>query len=87
MRAGDAPFGDTTRAPRFGAGLGLLAAIPPRSKRLYRLDLAFPLSPDPHAKWEVRVSSNDATRAFLREPGDVRRSRSRSVSAGVFNWP
>jgi hypothetical protein len=88
MRAGDAPFGVTTRTPRFGAGIGLLAAVPPRSKRLYRLELAFPLSPDAHAKrFEVRVTSSDETRDFLREPGDVRRSRGRTVPASVFNWP
>ena len=88
MRAGDAPFGVNTGSPRFGAGIGLLAAIPPRSKRLYRMDLAFPLSPDAHAKrFELRISSGDETRDFLREPGDVRRSRSRTVPASVFTWP
>lgn len=84
--AGDAPFGiDAT--PHFGAGLGLLAALPPRSKRLWRVDVAFPLTADPDAKWEVRLSSRDRTRSFFRDPDDVRRARERSVPAGVFNWP
>ncbi|HET7456976.1 MAG TPA: hypothetical protein VFJ74_04915 [Gemmatimonadaceae bacterium] len=87
MWAGDAPFGTTTRTPKFGAGIGLLASVPPRSKRLYRLDVAFPLSPDGHAKWEVRLSSSDNTHDFLRQPNDVQRSRGRTVPVSVFSWP
>ena len=84
--AGDVPFG-TTIGPRVGVGAGLLLAVPPQSRRLWRLDVAFPIGPDPHAKWEIRLSSNDLTRLFWREPDDVRRNRSRSLPASVFSWP
>ena len=65
-----------------------LAAIPPGSKRTWRLDLAFPLSPDGHARWEVRFSSMSAIRSHVeREPSDLRFSRERVVPASVFSWP
>ena len=84
--AGDAPFGVDT-PEKFGVGLGLLAAVPPRSKRLWRLDIAVPVSPDRHAGWELRLSSRDRTRYFWHEPGDVGRNRERSVPASIFSWP
>lgn len=84
--AGDVPFGSDTPI-RFGAGVGILAAVPPRAKRLWRIDLAFPLSDDPHAQWEIRFSSRDHSRVFWREPVDVRRNREGSVRFSVFNWP
>jgi hypothetical protein len=84
--AGDAPFGVDTKV-KFGAGVGLLAAIPPRSKRTWRLDVAFPLSDDPHAKWELRVSSRDATRVFWREPDDMQRGREASIRSSIFAIP
>ncbi len=84
--AGDVPFGAST-GPRVGAGAGLLVAIPPQSRHLWRLDVAFPIGPDADAKWEIRVSSQDLTRVFWREPRDVQRNRSRSLPASVFRWP
>jgi hypothetical protein len=84
--AGDAPFGVDAR-PHVGAGIGLLAAVPPRSKRLWRLDFARALTADPDARWEVRLTSGDFTRAFWRDPADVRRVRERTVPQSVFNWP
>lgn len=84
--AGDAPFGVDTRW-KYGAGFGLLVAVPPRSKRLYRVDIAYPLSPDPHARLEIKLTTSDLTRQFWREPGDVRRSRESTVPASIFNWP
>ena len=86
--AGDAPLGVDTR-PHAGAGISLLAAVPPRSKRLWRIDVAFPITrPDPDVgSWELRISSRDRTRTFFREPNDVRGARERSVPVSVFNWP
>ena len=86
--AGDAPLGVDTR-PHAGVGIGLLAAVPPRSKRLWRIDVAFPVAGnDPDVgTWELRISSRDRTRSFYREPSDVRSARERSVPASVFNWP
>ena len=82
---GDAPYGIDTPM-RYAVGVSLLAAIPPRSKRTWRLDLAVPTGGDPNSRWEVRVTHSVAGRDW-REPGDVSRSRERSVPASVFSWP
>ena len=58
-----------------------------RSKRLFRLELGYPLSNDPHAKFEIRISVADLTRVFWDEPADVRRSRESTVPSSIFNWP
>jgi hypothetical protein len=83
--AGDAPFGVTTRA-KVGVGVGLLAAFPPQSQRLWRLDVAVPASPDPNAHWEVRLTGL-WTRRFWREPDDVARGRSGAAPSTIFTWP
>ena len=82
---GDAPYGVDTPV-RYGAGISLLAAAPPRSKRTWRLDLARPIGGDRSSKWEMRITHTVAGRDW-REPGDASRSRERSVPASVFNWP
>jgi len=84
--AGDAAFGVNTPV-RMGAGISLLAAVPPRSKRLFRLEVGYPLSNDPHAKLEIRITATDLTRLFWDEPGDVKRSRESTVPSSIFNWP
>lgn len=84
--AGDAPLGVTTPV-RSSMGVSLLAAVPPRSQRLWRLDVAFPVSAEGNGKWELRVSSRNLTRMFWREPGDVAVSRERSIPTSIFNWP
>jgi len=86
MWAGDAPFGVDTPV-RASLGAGLLAAVPARSKRLWRLDVVFPVQRDDHAKWELRLTSRNFTRSFWEEPGDVLRGRSRSVPSSIFTWP
>jgi hypothetical protein len=83
--AGDAPFGVTSPA-KVGIGVGLLAAFPPESQRLWRLDVAVPVSPDPHARWEVRLTGV-WTRRFWREPDDVARGRSGAAPSTIFTWP
>jgi len=84
--AGDAPLGVTTPL-RKTAGFSLQAAVPPRSQRLWRLDFAFPLSHGGNGKWEVRLTSQNLTRMFWKEPGDVAVSRERSIPTSIFNWP
>jgi hypothetical protein len=86
MWAGDVPFGVDTKI-RYGVGAGILAHLPARSRRLWRVDVALPLSADQHAGWEVRLSSSNFTRIFWREPRDVARSRERFVPSSIFNWP
>lgn len=83
--AGDAPFGVTTGV-KASVGVSLLAAVPPRSRRTLRIDIARPLN-DPHGRFEVRVTTHDFTRWFWREPGDLQVARERSVPNSVYNWP
>jgi hypothetical protein len=86
VKAGEAPFG-TDSGLRVGVGVGLLAAFPPESQRLWRVDLATPVgSSDPHAGWEVRLSSA-GTRHFWREPDDLARGRAGAAPSTIFGWP
>lgn len=86
MWAGDAPFGVDTKI-KTGLGVSFLTAIPRESQRLWRIDLAFPVSSDPDARFEIRLGSSNLSRTGWREPADVRRSREQTVPEGVFNWP
>jgi hypothetical protein len=83
--AGDAPFGVDSRL-KVGVGVGLLAAIPPQSRQLWRLDVAVPVSADAHARWEVRLTATRA-RDFWREPNDVTRARAGAAPSTIFTWP
>jgi hypothetical protein len=83
--SGDAPFGVDSRT-KIALGVGMLAAFPPQSQRLWRLDLAVPVNRDAHAKWEVRLTSV-WTRGFWREPGDVTRARAGAAPSTIFTWP
>jgi hypothetical protein len=83
--AGDAPFGVTSRI-KVGVGAGLLAAIPPQSRQLWRLDFAYPVSADAYAGWELRLTVLQ-TRGFWREPGNVTRMRAGAGPATIFAWP
>ena len=84
--AGGAPFGVNTNI-KYSAGIGLLAALPPRSRRTWRVDLAFPLNDRGDAKFEIRFTNHDFTRWFWREPGDVQVVRERAIPNSVYNWP
>ncbi len=70
-------------APRAGA----LGAVPPRSRRLWRVDFAVPLGTDPNKRFEVRITNEDRTRVFWREPRDVLSARERTVPSSLFTWP
>ncbi|HEY1951539.1 MAG TPA: hypothetical protein VGG76_01940 [Gemmatimonadaceae bacterium] len=84
--AGDSPFGVTT--PVYAsAGVSLLAASPPQSRRTFRADLAFPVRGPRGRGWELRLLVSDWTRTFRIEPRDITRNRERSIPASVFNWP
>lgn len=85
-RSEDAIFAVTTPV-RVGVGVGLLAAFPPGSKRLFRLDVALPVTREPGARFEIRFGNADATRSFWTDPGDVARSRVRTVPSSIFSWP
>ena len=85
--AGDAPYG--VNATRVSVGVSLLAAYPTRSKRLYRADLAIPLTRSGEGKGriEVRFSSADRTQGFWIEPDDVARARTGTQPSRLFAWP
>ena len=85
--AGDAPYGWT--GSRYSLGLSLLAAYPTRSKRLYRADLAIPLtrSGEGGGRIELRFTSEDRTTRFWEEPQDVARARTGELPSTLFAWP
>ena len=84
--AGDAPYGVTTGYMP-SVGVALLAAVPPRSRRIWRLDVAFPLERTAGARWGMRITNEDRTRAFWLEPADLRRNRERSGLVTAFGVP
>ncbi len=83
--AGDAAFG-VDSPTKVGVGVGLLVAVPARSQRHWRLDVALPVSADPHAGWEVRVTRVGVP-VFWREPADVARARAGAAPSAIFTWP
>jgi hypothetical protein len=85
--AGDAPYGWT--GSRGSIGVSLLAAYPSRSKRLYRADLAIPLTRggEGGGRIELRFSSEDRTSRFWDEPNDVARARTGTAPSTLFAWP
>ncbi len=84
---GDAPYGVT--ATRASAGISLLGAYPTRSKRMYRVDVAYPFTRSGVGAGavEVRFSSADRTHRFWTEPVDVARARTGTEPARLFAWP
>ena len=84
--AGDSPFGVDTPLSA-SLGFSVLGAAPPQSRRMWRLDFAFPVKGESRGRLEVRVTSLDLTRTFRVEPRDIYNSRERSVPSNVFNWP
>ena len=85
--AGDAPYG--VNATRASVGFSVLAAYPSRAKRLYRADVAFPLtrSGAGSGRIEVRFSSLDRTQSFATEPRDVSVARTGTEPSRLFAWP
>jgi hypothetical protein len=68
-----------------GVGVGLLAAFPPESQRMWRLDLAFPVSSDSRARWEIRLTPLLA-KPFQRGPRDVTHGRAGAAPSAIFTW-
>jgi hypothetical protein len=84
--AGSAPYGITSPW-RSSVGTGILLAIPPRSRRLYRFDIAYALNPDGNSgRWETRLTSGNVTRAFWQDPDESRRARERSLITNLFSF-
>lgn len=83
--AGDVPYG--VRASRQSIGVSLLAAFPTRSKRLYRVDVAYPLQRGQGNGLQVRFTNGDPTAAIATEPFDVTQARLAPIPASLFAWP
>lgn len=84
--SGDVPFGQTTVA-RASLGVGLLAAVPPKSRQTLRADLAVPVTGDAPKHWVLRVYAIDATRFFWRDPSDLSPVRAGAPASSIFGWP
>jgi hypothetical protein len=88
--AQDTPFGVTTPLT-IGAGLSIFLAIPPRSRRMWRLDIGFPVTHEPHVNGvEFRFTTQTFTYTsytFYLEPFDIARAREPVVPASIFNYP
>ena len=83
---GDVPFGVNSDI-NAAIGFSILASVPQRSQRMWRLDVAYPLERGSGARLRVRLVGRDFGRVFWKEPGDVNRNRERSIPTSVFNWP
>jgi hypothetical protein len=70
-----------------GVGFSLLAAIPVHSKRLWRVDFAFPVTRDPNARFTVRFTSTNGSERFYIEPRDIALARAQSVPKQIFEYP
>jgi len=84
--AGDVPFGATTPI-KTSLGFSILATVPPRSARLWRADVAFPLSSGANARWTIKFTNADRTQFVFREPRDVEVGRELTVPSSIFAWP
>lgn len=73
---------------RAAVGVGALGAFPRNSRRLWRVDVARPLTQVPGGpKVQFILENRDLTRFFWREPRDVELGRERAAPVSVFNWP
>jgi hypothetical protein len=84
--AGDVPFGVTSPVVA-SLGLSLMAAVPQHSARLWRMDLAVPVTPGAGARWTVRFTNGDRTAFVFRTPRDVEMARETTVPSSIFAWP
>jgi hypothetical protein len=84
--AGDVPFGVTTSV-KASVGIGVLVAIPSRSARLWRADLAVPISRGARAGWTLRFTNADRTAFVFRDARDVEAGRELTTPSSIFAWP
>jgi hypothetical protein len=83
---GDVPYGVTTPV-KASLGVSLLAAVPPRSSRLWRADLAFPVTGGANARWTLGFTNADRTQFVFRSPRDVTQAREITAPSSIFAWP
>lgn len=83
---GESPWGVTTPW-RSAFGASLLAAVPVRSARLWRIDLAIPSTGGGIRHWEVRVSRASPRSPATEQSSPLDAMRARAVPGSVFRWP
>ena len=83
--SGGVPFGETTT--RASGGVGLLAAVPPKSRRILRADIAVPVTGSAPKTFVLRAFAVDATRFFWRDPNDLSPVRAGAPASPIFGWP
>ena len=84
--AGDVPFGVDTPV-RWSTGIAILAAVPARSQRTIRVEVAYPLSRASGARTELRFVIREPTLGFWHEPDQLRWARLAAVPEQIFTWP
>jgi len=72
---------------RASVGVSLLAAVPVRSSRLWRVDLAMPSTGGGIRRWEVRVTHAGPFSLSRVDRTPMNDMRARAVPASVFLWP
>jgi hypothetical protein len=86
MWAGDVPFGRDTPI-RTSLGAALLAAVPARSQRTVRAEVAVPLMRSQGARPELRFTVREPARGFWFDPPRIRWARLSAVPEQIFSWP
>ncbi|HJQ21261.1 MAG TPA: hypothetical protein VJ867_13015 [Gemmatimonadaceae bacterium] len=84
--AGDAPYGTNTPV-RASVGVALLAAVPVRSQRTIRAEVAVPLARAEGARPELRFTIREPARGFWTDPPRVRWARLTAVPQEIFGLP
>jgi hypothetical protein len=84
--AGDVPFGVTTPV-KSSLGVSLLAAVPSRSARLWRADIAFPVNSGAGSRWTLRFTNADRTAFIFRDARDVAVGRELTAPSSIYAWP
>ena len=84
--AGDVLYGVSTPV-KGSVGLSLLASVPSRSTRVWRADVAFPVSGGARSSWTIRFTNIDRTAFAFRDARDVAAGRELTVPSSIFAWP
>jgi hypothetical protein len=85
MMSNGVPYGQNASAQ--SVGLSLIGSYPTRSKRAYRVDIAFPVGGSGARGVQVRFVNSDPTSTFGVEPADVTQARLAPVPSTLFTWP
>src|SRR5579883_694488 len=80
------PYGVNSPAA-VSVGVSVLAALPVHSKRLWRVDFAFPVTHDPNARFQVRLTSTNGLERFYVDPRDIALARTQAIPTAIFEYP